>query len=581
MALNSIKRTLGFKMKLVRLVGGLQAIASQQKEHSHTSFMKLAIACERLWCLPASQSLCHDTPFSTKRQPILNILFITSDQWRGDCISALGHPHIKTPNIDNLASDGAIFRNHFGQAVPCGPARASLYTGMYLHNHGSVLNGTPLDARHTNVALEVRKQGYEPALFGYTDVSLDPRTQNIVDGYEGVLPGMNPVCKLLSEAAPWLDNLKRKGYDVSGGVDAVMSPQNNYPGAEIRGKTFAAPIYSAEDSNTAFLVDEAIKYIATRKDNNWFAHVSFLAPHPPFIAPEPYNSMYDEQDMPMPVRRPNMQDEISQHPWLEQYVTNQRGTALTVGTESSDNLSLSDQELRQVKATYFGMISEVDAQVGRLIDHLRKTGTYNNTLVIFTSDHGEHLGDHWAFAKYTYFDQSFHIPLIIRDPSSAADNSRGTIIELPTESIDIMPTILDALDIEAPAQCDGRSLLPFCRGLQPADWRKAAHMEFDLRSPYDGKGQPPLGLKMKHCMATIIRDVHYKYVHFATLPPLLFDLKEDPNEFTNLATNPEYQGVMLEYAEKMLRWRVEHTAPALTDYQLKSDGTIEQGLRSR
>lgn len=511
----------------------------------------------------------------------MNILLITADQWRGECLSVSGHPHVKTPNIDRLASDGTLFKKHFGQAVPCGPARASLYTGMYLHNHGSFLNGTPLDARHTNVALEARKKGYEPALFGYTDVSLDPRSQDIADGYEGVLPGMAPVCKLLSHASPWLDSLKQKGYDVSGGVDAVMLPQKDYPGAENKGKTFAAPVYSAKDSNTAFLVDEAIKYIASKEDDDWFAHVSFLAPHPPFVAPEPYNSMYDEQDMPMPVRCATMEEEIAQHPWLEHYVTSQRGTSLPVGSETNDNRALSDQEIRQVKATYYGMISEVDAQVGRLIDHLRKTGTYDNTLIVFTSDHGESLGDHWTFAKYTYFDQSFHIPLVICDPSSAADKSRGTTVEMPTESVDIMPTILEALGIDVPAQCDGKSLLPFCRGKQPADWREEAHMEFDMRSPNDGEGKPPLGLEIKQCIVTIIRDSCYKYTHFATLPPLLFDLKEDPNEFRNLAKDPKYQGVMLEYAGKMLRWRVEHTAPALTDYHLKSNGAVEKGMRSR
>ena len=104
-----------------------------------------------------------------------NVLFITADQWRGDCLSAAGHACVKTPNLDALALDGALFTNHYSQASPCGPARASLYTGMYLMNHRSVRNGTPLDARHTNVALEVRKAGFDPALFGYTDISPDPR----------------------------------------------------------------------------------------------------------------------------------------------------------------------------------------------------------------------------------------------------------------------------------------------------------------------------------------------------------------------------------------------------------------------
>ena len=511
----------------------------------------------------------------------MNILFITADQWRGECLSALDHPQVKTPNLDKLASDGVIFRNHYAQAVPCGPSRASLYTGMYLHNHRSLLNGTPLDARHTNLALEARKSGYKPALFGYTDTSLDPRSQDISDGYEGVLPGLDPVCKVLGDFKLWLAWLKDKGYDVSGGVEALMSAQKNYPGAENKGKTFPAPVYSAEDSNTAFLVDEAINFISPGKDAPWFAHLSFMSPHPPFIAPEPYNSMYEETEMPLPTRCATMEEEIAQHPWHEHYVTNQRGTPLTVGSESSDNISLNDQDLRQVKATYYGMISEVDDQIGRLIDYLKETDAYEDTMIVFTSDHGENLGDHWAFAKYTYYEQTFHIPLIIRDPSAAADASRGTIVEAFTESIDIMPTILDEISMEIPDQCDGRSLLPFCRGERPDLWREEAHMEFDIRGPYDGVGPPPCGLKMKQCLVTIIRGERYKYVHFVTLPPLLFDLQEDPDEFNNLANNPTYQVIVLECARKLLSWRVEHDAPALTDLHITKEITVEKGLRSR
>ncbi len=123
----------------------------------------------------------------------MNILFITADEWRGECLSALGHPHVKTPHLDALAADGVSFRFHYAQATPCGPSRTCLFTGMYMQNHRSVLNGTPLDARHTNVALEARKAGYKPARFGYTDVSPDPRQyapgDYVLGSYEGVLPG--------------------------------------------------------------------------------------------------------------------------------------------------------------------------------------------------------------------------------------------------------------------------------------------------------------------------------------------------------------------------------------------------------
>ena len=108
------------------------------------------------------------------QRPRDNILFITADQWRAECLSALDHPVVKTPNLDRLAAEGLIFANHTAQSVPCAPARASLYTGLYLHNHRLVVNGAPLDARHSNVALEARKLGYDPVLFGYTDIAPDP-----------------------------------------------------------------------------------------------------------------------------------------------------------------------------------------------------------------------------------------------------------------------------------------------------------------------------------------------------------------------------------------------------------------------
>ena len=142
----------------------------------------------------------------------MNILFITADQWRGDALSSLGHPHVKTPNLDAISADGVAFKQHYAQATPCGPSRASLYTGMYMHNHRSLLNGTPLDGRHTNVALEVRKSGCKPALFGYTDVSLDPREYSPEDyatkTYEGVLPGFEAVSHVNSAGKHWLADLK-------------------------------------------------------------------------------------------------------------------------------------------------------------------------------------------------------------------------------------------------------------------------------------------------------------------------------------------------------------------------------------
>ena len=507
----------------------------------------------------------------------MNILFITADQWRGDCLSAVGHPHLKTPNLDLLAADGLTFKRHYAQATPCGPSRACIYTGMYMHNHHSLRNGTPLDDRHTNVALETRKSGYKPALFGYTDVSLDPRQYStedyVVNTYESVLPGFEPVCHVNSIGKPWLADLKAKGYQVPNHAQAMLKPRVHYAGAEAKGKTFAPARFKAEDSKAAFLVEEAIQYLSVRQDKPWFLHMSFLSPHPPYVVAEPFHDLYDANKLPLPVRQTSAEKEAALHPWLAHYINNQSGSPYTAGAHSADHGSLSERELRQIKATYYGMISEVDSQLGRLFDYLKQIDAYNNTLIIFTSDHGDMLGDHWMLSKSCFYEQAFHVPLIVRDPAAAANDTRGTQVEAFTENIDIMPTILDSIGQAIPNQCDGYSLLPFSRAEQPANWRQEYHAEFDLRSPYAyGLGlATPMGLDRHQCMVTIIRGERYKYVHFAALPPLFFDLKDDPGEFINRYKDPNYQSIVLEYVNKMLNWRIKYDDVALTEFHLGTE----------
>ena len=147
----------------------------------------------------------------------VNILFVTLDQFRADCLSIAGHPLVETPNLDRLAASGVRFGSHFGQAAPCAPGRASLYTGMYQMNHRVVANGTPLEDRFDNVARLARRAGYAPALFGYTDQGVDPSTVTDaadprLDTYEGVLPGLDAVLPLDGRMEAWLGHLESLGY---------------------------------------------------------------------------------------------------------------------------------------------------------------------------------------------------------------------------------------------------------------------------------------------------------------------------------------------------------------------------------
>ncbi|MCF8469909.1 MAG: sulfatase-like hydrolase/transferase, partial [Parvibaculum sp.] len=199
----------------------------------------------------------------------LNILFITADQWRGECLSALGHDTVMTPHLDALAADGVLFARHYANAVPCGPSRASLHTGMYLQNHRSGTNGTPLDARHTNWAKEAAREGYDPVLFGYTDTSQDPRAEDPespwLTTYEGPLPGIRPVCMMGTWPTPWTDWLKETGYEVPADIRFAYGERAPGPDYEDGALVPRPLVYPKEADDTAFLTNRLMDYISAAK----------------------------------------------------------------------------------------------------------------------------------------------------------------------------------------------------------------------------------------------------------------------------------------------------------------------------
>lgn len=516
---------------------------------------------------------------NTAQRP--NVLFICADQWRGDALSALGHPNAKTPNLDALARDGVLFTQHYGQATPCGPARASLLTGLYLMNHRSGRNGTPLDARHTNIALEVRKAGYEPALFGYTDTSPDPRGCDANDpalaAYDrGIMPGFVTPLHLPEDMGPWIADLIAKGHDLPNGREDAFKPRPTFEKPVDRGLRYVPTSFPAEHSETAFLTDQFLRWLSVRGQAPWFAHLVFYRPHPPLIAPEPYNASVSPHDVAMPVRATTPEKEAQQHPVLGYLLERLRQPGAYDELNPLDLIAAEDLEIRQMRATYFGLIEEVDHHLGRIIEHLKATGQYDDTLIIVTSDHGEMLGEHYAWGKEIYFDPSFHLPLVIRDPRQQANAGRGRQVDAFTEAIDIMPTILDWLGQTAPRACDGHSLLPLLRGGTPPDWREEVFFEHDFRSVSTQHIETALGLASDECCYAVIRDRRFKYVHFAALPPLLFDLEADPKEMHNLADDLGMAPLVLRYAQRMLNWRLTHADRTLSNMQLTSAGLVSR-----
>ncbi|TCZ53878.1 phosphoric/sulfuric ester hydrolase PehA [Roseicella aquatilis] len=503
-----------------------------------------------------------------------NILLIVVDQWRADFVPHLGAHFLRTPNLDRLCREGVTFRNHVTTAVPCGPARASLLTGLYLMNHRAVQNTVPLDARHMNLGKALRRIGYDPALIGYTTTTPDPRTTGARDPRFTSLGDLMEGFRSVGAFEPTMDGyfgwLAHQGYRLPPNREDIWLPEGEdvVPGATDRPCRIPAEL-----SDSSYFTERALTYLNGKGDKPWFLHLGYYRPHPPFIAPAPYNRMYHPAEMPAPVRHPTWQEEARQHPLLDFYLRGISQGSFFHGAGGAAS-ALSEAEIRLMRATYAGLITEVDDCLGRVFAHLDETGQWDDTMIVFTSDHGEQLGDHHLLGKIGYFDESFRIPLVIKDTGRMP--RAGEVEGAFTESVDVMPTILEALGGEVPRACDGASLLPMLAGPKPADWRDLLHYEYDFRDVFYSRPEAALDLSMDESSLCVVQDERYKYVHFAALPPLFFDLARDPHQFENLAGSPAHAALVRDYAQRALSWRLRHAERTLTHFRATPQGLEER-----
>jgi len=510
--------------------------------------------------------------------PRRNILLIVADQWRGDCVPHIQRadgrmPVLRTPNLDRLCRAGVTFRNHVTPTVPCGPARASLLTGLYQMNHRAVQNSIPLDARHDTMPRMLRRAGYDPALVGYTTTTPDPRTTGPADPRFRTIGDTMDGFAVAGAFEPDHDGyfgwLAQKGFNLPPNREDIWLPEGEdaVPGATDRPARVPAHL-----SDSAYFTERALTYLKGRDGKPFFLHLGYYRPHPPFVASAPYHALYDPADMTPPVRAASPEAEAAQHPLLRHYLGYQRRSSYFQGAEGM-TATLDDSAIAQMRATYFGMMTEVDDQLGRVFEFLDESGQWDDTLIIFTSDHGEQLGDHHLLGKLGYFDESFRIPLVIHAPGAS---DAGAIVAAPTESIDVLPTILDWLGAPRLNALDGRSLLGFVRGTPPVDWRTELHYEFDFRDISYSQPETALGLHRDTSSLCVVQDARYKYVHFAALPPLFFDLAADPQQLHDRAADPAYAALVRDYAQRALSWRLIHADRTLTHFRAMPAGLEER-----
>ena len=516
---------------------------------------------------------------------VRNILFIMCDQLRWDYLSCNGHPTLATPHIDALAARGVNFRRSYCQSPFCGPSRMSFYTGRYMFCHGANGNNFPLSVHERTMGDYLRPLGLRTALIGKTHMAadrdgmarlnIDPASSLGVlvsecgfEPYErddGLHPDQsadpdlayNRYLRDLGYAGdnPWHD----WANSVEGDDGEVLS------GWYLKHSPRPARV-KEEHSETAYMTDRALAFIDECGDRPWCAHLSYIKPHWPYIAPAPYHALYSaNQILPM-VAHPD--EKADPHPVH----------AAFMGHPDSQNFA-NDAVRQAVIPAYMGLIKQIDDHVGRLMAELDTRGRLDDTMIVFTSDHGDYLGDHYLGEKELLHEVSARIPMLVVDPDPAADATRGSVDERLVEGIDLLPTFVEALGGEPqPHRLEGLSLLPLTRpGHEPAhrdgtrlvDWREAAFSECDYSLR---QARVALGVEPADARAFMVVTADWKYVFYEGFRPQLFDLAGDPDELKDLgeSPDPEHVAVRAEMHERLFAWlRQRRTRMTMSEEDLR------------
>jgi arylsulfatase A-like enzyme len=296
-----------------------------------------------------------------------------------------------------------------------------------------------------------------------------------------------------------------------------------------------------EHSETPYMTRRAMDFIREAESDGrpWCLHLSYIKPHWPYIAPEPYASMYTATDMIPAIRSQKERQEA--HPVFAAYMD----------MRYSRNMARDDAR-EKVIPTYMGLIKQIDDQMGVLMRFLQERGLLDTAMIVFTSDHGDYLGDHWMGEKDLFHEQSAKIPLIVIDPSHEADATRGTVSDALVEAIDLAPTFVEYLGGKVPDHIlEGRSLMPLLRGSTPADWRTHIFSEYDYAMQ-----DVRLFLKqpVERCRLFMAFDGRWKYIHASGFRPMLYDLETDPQEFADRGGDPECADVIARLQAVLFDW---------------------------
>ena len=439
-----------------------------------------------------------------------NILFIMADQLAATALAAYGHKLVKTPHLDRLAARGTVFENAYSPNPICASSRFAMMSGQRSSRIGAFDNAAEFPASVPTFAHYLRALGYHTCLSGKMHfVGPDQ-----LHGFED---------RVTTDIYPsdfgWTADWEKK-------VEPYAPSQMSMRGIVESGLCVRSLQMDYDDD----VAHQSVQWLydhARRPQADPFMLVSsFTHPHNPFTISREYWDLYRHDQIEMPAVPFIPYEE--RDPWSQRYYKLIR----------QDEHRVTDEMILSARHAYYGMVSYIDHKVGLLLDALEQTGAMDNTVIVFTADHGEMLGERGMWFKFNPYEQSIKVPLIVHAPGAPAARRVGANCSL----VDLLPTLLDlATDGQPPAladHCDGHSLSALLHGSDPT-WNDEALIEFT------GEGV--------HAPALILRQGQYKYVYCEGDPGLLFDLKNDPSELRNLCLDPAHEALAQRFVDDIER----------------------------
>lgn len=486
-----------------------------------------ALATSGMQALGMGNSQCGSNTLAPLPKP-RNLLFIITDQQRRDTLAAYGNTQIKVPNLNRLASQSVVFDACYCTQPICTPSRSALLTGLWPHTNGEYTNNRVLDSEIPVLPQMLPKNKYRTAYFGKWHLGNEIYRQRGFDEFESTEDVYANFFKADVEGTDY--DRKYSGYHrflVEHGIKP--DAQGNFT------RAFENTV-PENLSKPAYLAHMATRFLDKQDKEPWVMYVSFLDPHTPFTSA--FDKMYRPEDMTVPANfdQPTSATELDRTKII-------RG-ALEKSNSPETSMVPDDQALRATKARYWGKVSLVDTMVGKIMEKLREKGYAEDTVVVFTTDHGEMMGDHHLLYKSVMYEEATRIPMLLKIPGTLS----GTRVPQPVSHIDVVPTLLDLLQEEIPAHLQGTSWAPYLRTGESIPERP-------VMIEWSGPPAPFKGNEDAEPLRAIRTTDGWKMTIASDGEGELYNLKTDPKEMHNVFYEEESLARIQKLVSEMNLWQ--------------------------